>query len=87
MTDSRLLWGVFEKRRDDGVGSCVTVEAIGTLTHGVAAVACNNATGKCNGRGLDARRRRDSPIVLLTRRPLDALLVPALHERLHGWVE
>ena len=53
VTDSRLVWGAFEKRRVGGVGSCVTVEAIGTLTHGVAQ-ACNkvlvlvvrNATGK-----------------------------------------
>ena len=64
VTDSQLLRGVFEKRRDDGVGSCVTVEAIGTLTHGVACnkvLVVRNATGKCNGRGLDARHRRDAP--------------------------
>ena len=64
MTDLLPLWGAFEKRRVDGVGSGVTVEAIGTLTHGVACnkvLVVRNATGKCNGRGLDARHRRDAP--------------------------
>ena len=70
MTDSRLLWGVFEKRRDDGVGSCVTVEAIGTLTHGVACnkvlvLVVRNATGKCNGRG--ATRQHHEHAVPATR--------------------